>query len=515
MSRWGMISLLLFAFSLVIVVVARFLLGGWIDLLWVPLGVGVLSFISLIALEFRLILEFLTMRTTKNGMNMGVIIVMMIVLLSSVNYVSVKYDETVDVTEEKLNSLADQSQDILKKLDSELTIRVFYKGQEAEEEKLRMLRALDLYEHESSRVKVRMHNTYTDNLMAQEYLNTLPDKDRLGVFAFVDYGDKRIRIEQPIFSEEKITSAIVRATRKGSKTIYFLTNHGERDLQSEESDGISGLQQALVDSSIKVESLDLIAKGEIPKDASAVAVVGPRTALLEQELKILRDYARSGGRLFIAADPGEKHNLALLTKSLGVEFKNNYVFNRLSQLFGRSMASAVGVEYSGQSEITNRFSNNMTVFDLASEVIPAPGSPSTLTSHELVKSHESSFSDNKLEDIKVDEQRAHTLAVQVSGALEKIDGDEGSKEFAAVVFGDSDFAANKAIFQGLNRDLALNSLTFLVEEADLITIRPKQAKGTQLTLTRPTQVGVVVAGLSLPLILLVLSGVFWYRRRNL
>ncbi len=83
-----------------------------------------------------------------------------------------------------------------------------------------------------------------------------------------------------------------------------------------------------------------------------------------------------------------------------------------------------------------------------------------------------------------------------------------------MIFGDSDFVSNKSIAQGLNRDLALNSFSFLAQEDDLISIRPKQPKGTQLMMTKYTQLGLVGAGVGLPLILLILGGVVWFRRRG-
>ena len=100
MSKWGLASLTIATLCLIIVLVARFILGGWLDMLWFPLGMGIVSFSVLIITEFRTILDFLTMRTTKNGMNMGMIILLMVVVLASVNYLSIRYNKTFDLTEE-------------------------------------------------------------------------------------------------------------------------------------------------------------------------------------------------------------------------------------------------------------------------------------------------------------------------------------------------------------------------------------------------------------------------------
>ena len=520
MSKWGLASLLIAAICLLIVVITRFILGGWLDMLWFPLGLGFLSFSMLLFTEYKTIFEFLTMKTTKNGMNMGVIILLMMVILASVNYLSIKKNKTFDLTEEKINSLSEQSVDILSKLHGDLVVQVFYKGEDVDQLKEQVRQILNFYEDASTKVKVHFYNTFTENIMSQKYLNDLPDKTREGIFVFMEYEGKKIRVDQPVFSEEKITSAIIKATREGIKKIYFLMNHGEPSINDEEVGGLSGFKKALEDSSFQVENLDLISAAKIPEDAAVIAIVGSTSPILDAEMSLLRDYARAGGRILVAVDPGQKHNLALLTKSLGVEFKNNYVLSPISQLMGRSVASAVGVEYSTSSDITKKFTGNMTVFDLASEVIPAPGAPEGLQSYELVKTHESSFVATDLSHVKKGEERPFCLGVSVEGALmgKSVANEEEKKdisaEFAAVIFGDSDFLTNQGLLNGLNRDLAMNSMTFLAKEADLVTIRPKQMKGTVLLMTHMTQKSIILAGLSLPLFLISLSGILWFRRRS-
>ncbi|MEO0337343.1 MAG: hypothetical protein AAF202_13185, partial [Pseudomonadota bacterium] len=118
------------------------------------------------------------------------------------------------------------------------------------------------------------------------------------------------------------------------------------------------------------------------------------------------------------------------------------------------------------------------------------------------------------------EQKAFSVAVSSVGKYKRVNpkatqGESaGQKEFAAVVFGDSDFLTNQGIIHGLNRDLALNSFLFLADEKDIISIRPRQMKGTKIELTTSAQRGVILGGLALPLSMFVLSSVIWFRRRG-
>ena len=81
-------------------------------------------------------------------------------------------------------------------------------------------------------------------------------------------------------------------------------------------------------------------------------------------------------------------------------------------------------------------------------------------------------------------------------------------------FGDSDFATNALLsFQG-NRDLFLNSVAWLAQDVDLISIRPKEPEDQRLVLTQNQQQNMLI------LALLLIPGVFvvmgireWWSRR--
>jgi ABC-type uncharacterized transport system involved in gliding motility auxiliary subunit len=88
------------------------------------------------------------------------------------------------------------------------------------------------------------------------------------------------------------------------------------------------------------------------------------------------------------------------------------------------------------------------------------------------------------------------------------------REGRVAAFGDSDFASNAFLsFQG-NRDLFLNTVAWLVQDVDLISIRPKEPEDQRLVLTQNQQKNVLI------LALLLIPGVFvvmgirkWWSRR--
>jgi ABC-type uncharacterized transport system involved in gliding motility auxiliary subunit len=88
------------------------------------------------------------------------------------------------------------------------------------------------------------------------------------------------------------------------------------------------------------------------------------------------------------------------------------------------------------------------------------------------------------------------------------------REGRVAAFGDSDFASNTLVsFQG-NRDLFLNTVAWLAQDADLISIRPKEPEDQRLVLTRNQQQNVLVLALLLiPGVFIVMGIREWWSRR--
>lgn len=505
-----------------VVGVIQLITGGWINLntVFVAIAAGCVAFA--IIWDWKLYYEFFTMRTTKHGMNMGLLIVLTIVAVFCLNYLANKNNKTWDLTQEKANSLSDQTMKVLAGLKKDLDIKVFYTNQDqrTEEQKGALRQQLQMYKDNSGKVRSSFINANVEQEQAAQYLSNLSDARQGGVFAFVEYGGKKIRIDEP-YSESTLTSAIIKATREGESKVYFVKGHGERDIAGQDAQGMHEFVRQLEEASFKVEALDLIEKKQIPEDAKFIAIVGPSVPFLDGELDLLRNFVAKGGRLFVALDPGSRHNLANLVKPLGVEFPNNYVVNFSTQVVGGGPATVIGRNFDTNSSITKSIpaGADFAVFPLASELKPAPDKPGSIEVKEIVKADPSSFTvvDLGKPPQQKPETKAVTIAVEVKGTVAKAEGKADAPElkpFEAVIFGDSDFLSNRALMVGVNRDLGMNAFAQLANQQDLLSIRPKLAKGTVVTLTGNQKLFIVIAGLCLPVLLLVASAVMWFRRRG-
>src|SRR5262245_15566375 len=87
------------AFVLLVISAATlFMVGQWINLIYVLLGLAALLVVGAILIDVKLYWDFFTMRTTKHGMNMGMLILLAVTFMVCVNYLANKHNKTWDLT---------------------------------------------------------------------------------------------------------------------------------------------------------------------------------------------------------------------------------------------------------------------------------------------------------------------------------------------------------------------------------------------------------------------------------
>ena len=93
---------------------------------------------------------------------------------------------------------------------------------------------------------------------------------------------------------------------------------------------------------------------------------------------------------------------------------------------------------------------------------------------------------------------------------------KSAKRANLMVIGDSDFASNQYFNFSGNGDLFLNTASYLAEEENLISIRPKERKNTPLMLTRAQGIFIFTLGtIIVPICVLFVGARKWWRRRRL
>ncbi len=460
--------------------------GFWEISSIILIGVGVILGIIYFITNLRKTVEVMGRRDTRYGGNAVASIISVLGILVLINFVFNKRNQRFDLTAAKQFSLSPQTVKLLKNLKKDIDIKSFFKeGTNGAMEDL-----ISEYVNISNRLKHEFIDPDKKPAIAKKYEIT-----QYGTIV-VECGDKIERITSVL--EQDITNALIKVSREGKKVIYFTEGHGEKDIESTDKDGYNFVKGTLTGENYEVKKIFLAREGSIPKDCAALVIVGPTKELLPAELDTIDTYINNAGKVFFLLDPAPSPGMKEYFKKWGVNVRDDFVidYSGIGRLFGAGPGMPLVNEY-GLHPITNDFKGVATFFPMARSVAKTENVLKDLDVVELAKTTERSFGETKLgKDNTVRQDKEDTpgplsLGVAVSRKLPRKITDETIAENietkersgSMVIFGDSDFASNSFVKMQGNMDLFLNSINWLAEEEDLISIRAKDPEDRRLNLT--------------------------------
>jgi len=487
----------------------------------IAVALGVLLVVASVAVKFRDIRATLGRRSTRFGINSATSVVLLVGILAFVNYLGAQHVKRVDMTTEKIYSLSDQSVSVAEQVKAPLHIRAFYPG--GDYAPARDL--LDLYKSKNNKISYEFIDPDKQPQVAQQYsVTTYGDLQnpmtgesfRYGTL-ILDMGGKTERVEKQSepAREEDITNALMKIVKGEKKTIYFTEGHGEKKLDQTERTGYSNAKGRLEKESYAVKTVNLVSEGKVPDDTSVLVMAGPTSEPFPNELDLIDAYLQKGGSALIMLDPPPGASLTGFMKKWSIDVGNNIVLDAsgVGRLFGAGPSIPLVTNY-GTHKITERF-NVMTFFPLVRSVTPAMPAVSGITVQQLFASNERSWGETDLKsgeaqfDEKVDMKGPLSLAVVATKDLGE------NKRARLAVYGDSDFASNGFFDSQGNGNLFLNTVTWLAQDENFISIRPKNPEDRRLTMTEAEGRGVSYFFILLLPVSILATGVsVWMKRRR-
>jgi len=476
--------------------------------------------------QWREIAKFFVRRQARYGTLAASSTLIVLGILVAVNYIGKQQSKRWDLTAAKQFSLSDQSRNVLAKLDAPLHVTVFTQQQDFQPYQDR----LKEYEYGSKQV--------TTEFIDPDIKQSIARQNQVTQYGTIVFSYKGRTERATANTEQDITNGIIKVVSGQQRKVYFTQGHGEKDPTSSERDGYNGIADALKRENYTVDKVVLAQQGAVPDDAAIVDVAGPRNDFFPPEIDALRKYLAKGGKLLMELDPPDKAdsppltNLIALAHDWGVDVGTNLVIDvsGMGQLFGASEGMPVAANYPSHP-ITDRFTV-MTVYPLARSVTPVQGGVNGHTAQPIVQTSDRSWAETNLKGIfaqqpaKLDEAEGDkrgpiTIAAAASAPVTPADGskppetpDAPKPETRVVVFGDSDFSANAYLGFSGNRDLFMNTMGWLSQQENLISIRPKQADDRRLTLTAAQQNNILWLSLLIIPGFVFGTGVYsWWRRR--
>ena len=469
----------------------------------VVLAIGALCLLASIVIGFGGILRFFSKRSSQLGTNTTILSVAVLAILVIVNFVGFRHHKRFDLTTEKLYTLSDQTKQVVGGLQKDVTIVRFDKSPNA---------ALDdqmaEYTSLSRHLKFQNIDPQQKPEVAQQYGAT-----RMGDVILAS-GPRKEHLETGATSEEDITGAIIKVTQDKLKTVCFVTGHGEKSLTDDGEDGYSHLDAGLKKENYLTRTLNLVSENGVASDCSVVVIAGPTQQFFPQEAEMLNQYLAGSGKGLILVDPQTDPKLGEIFQAWNTNVGDNVVIDSsgVGSLLGAGPAIPLVTTF-GESPITKNFARSMTFFPLARTVSIADKSKTDPQIVELLKTSPQSFTVPNLKQgqnkLTFNPDTAGPLSLGVA-ASRKAEGGEAR----VVVIGNSTFAANPYVGLQKNGDLFYNTIDWLAQDENLISIRPKSQTNRRVTLTQGQSSALTWLDLIILPGIVIFSGVYiWWKRR--
>ena len=447
-------------------------------------------------------------RTTRYGFNTAVMVLLLLGIIGFVEAVSYRHNTRLDLTANKRHSLSPQTIQLLKGLKTDVNAVAFFRSDQPGKRV-----AEDLF---------KQYARYAGGKLTWRVVD--PDREpglarRYGVESYgsVVLETKERSEKVTDAEEEKLTNGLVKLTRQGKRVVYVIQGHGEHELTSTDRPGFSEAKTAMERANYEVKPLVTARAAQIPDDAAVVILAGPRTELLAPELAALDSYLQRGGKLFAMADPvilsaSPADPLKAYLAQYGFEMGNDLIIelNPIGRLFGIGPEVPIIQQYESHP-ITRDMGGITTLFPLTRSVQAAKTPPQGTNVQPLARTSAESWAETSRDElqqgqVKPDPGEARgPLPVAVVATKDKA---------RIVVYGTSSFAANQFLNLQGNRDFFLNTVSWLAEEEDQISIRPKESRSAPVFLTsQQAQAVFLLPVVILPGIVLVGGIVALVRRR--
>jgi ABC-type uncharacterized transport system involved in gliding motility auxiliary subunit len=477
----------------------------------VGLGLAAVGFIVAAVLDRDRWLRMAKGRQARYGANAALASLALLGILVLLNAFVFTHPKSWDLTEDQHYSLAKETVAALQEVTGDVRLIGFYSADSASaRDSIRPL--LQRYQEAGGgHVSYEFVDPRAQPLQAQGFGVT---RDASLV---VSIGQASEVVSAP--TEQEITAAIIRLANPGERKVYFLTGHGERDVDGTDDKGYSQLKQALVAKNYTVEPLSLLVTPKVPADALAVVVAGPQASLSSAEEVALRDYVDGGGGLVALLDPTPGTTIdpktdpleAYLASAWGLALDDDLVVDLGSSL----PLAAIAASY-GTHPVTQRLQNLATYFPTARSIEVRGNAPATQTRTQLVLTGSNSWGEMSIKDLSQNSQIQFNQGEDLPGPLAVAAASEDSiSKSRLVVIGDSDFAANKDYFGLGNGDLLVNSIDWAAHQDSLISLTPKPSVDRYVA-PPSRQALVLIALLSIilvPAAFLILGVSTWWGRR--
>ena len=464
----------------------------------------------------------------KNGsytMVMSVIFIAVVIVINMiVSTIPSKYSE-IDISSQKLYSIGDETKEMLKDLEKDVTIyQIAQSGSEDEN----IVNLLKKYEDESKHIKVEQKDPvvnpkfvsqYTsDDLSANSLIVVCGDRNKV-----IDYNNMyETSIDYQTYSsqttgfdgEGQITSAIGYVTSENLPVLYTVEGHGEKDMDS-------SIKEDIEKANMDIKSLNLLTEGSVPDDADCLFIDSPSTDFSSDEKDAIIEYLEDGGKAMIFSDYTTEAmpNFDAILENYGVQRTEGVVFEGDKQHYAMQMPYYLVPTINSTDASSETASAGYYVLaPYAQGIKKLDDVRDTVTIESILTTSDQAYSktdlnSNTIEKEDGDVEGPFDLGVSITESL------DDDKETQIVYYSTSNLMDSQTnqMVSGGNEKLIMESLKWMTdtEESASVSIPSKSLEVSYLTITDYDAAFWKICTIALiPGLFLVIGFVVWIKRRK-
>lgn len=434
--------------------------------------------------------------------------------------------EDIDFTEDKQYSLSDDTRKRLDALEADITIQLInmndYPG---------IIEYADKYKKASKKVTIEEIDDLTSrvdlqtkyNLTTTDSLIVVKNGEREATLTLYDLYTYTSSYSTVDTTEEAISNAIIEVTIEDKPKIYVLS--GKTYYDPYNSLGI--IATKLMQEANEIELVDVITKGSIPEDTDCLII-----PTLKQDLSVLErdkilEYINNGGKILILTSQGiidmDTPNFDQILGQFGVTLGYGAVLEQDSSKMLYDTPNMILADAS--ASFMDELDAELQLFMVSPGKIEFADETKLtelgVTYEVLASTSEKSFVRTKFDissQSRTNEDSAEGSNIVGALASKEIAEDKKSE---LIMFSDETFVTPTELpnigFIGKlysNEDVVLNSISYLTQREDTITIRNDYETET-FTVTDREDVIIQTIIFTVPIIIIIIGiGVWIYRKRK-
>ena len=442
----------------------------------------------------------------------------------------------IDLSQEKLYTLTDESKERVKNIDKD--VHLYFVGYTDDNADLTLAKQ---YKDANERIVAEAVDSESRPDLVEKY--GIQDTGSSGII--VECGDRSkvltasdlvtydsTTYETISIAEEKLTSAILSVTTDDIPKVYFLEGYSDFTLDY----NMYYLSVYLENEVTEVDTLNILSTGNVPDDCDTLVITSPSQDFSNEAKTAIIDYINRGGNiLWLNAAMAVSADLPNVNEVLALYGVNPFDVGAIRETDSSRMvvnSPDLVIPSLGYSKITEDIYSDGIIFRYPTKInINEEGLEDLkVVETDLVTTSESSyfrtdFNNSSAAAAEGEETGSFVVGAELEKTITEANEETGTSAVTStlIIFGENYFISDYPLTQesqysaiqvsSYNKDLVLNSLAYLSDREEDITAR-KSTGTVTYTATEQQDTIVRIIIFSVPAVIILAGLIVWQKRRR-